>query len=60
MRKVKTDFFCIKTKKKYKKGDDYKGKRTDINHVLEPEEVQKPKKENKQHPKTKKKAISKK
>ncbi len=55
MRKVKIDFFCIKTKVNYKAGDDYKGKRTDIDHVLEPE-----KKENKQHPKTKKGAIQKK
>lgn len=56
MRKVKIDFFCIKTKKSYKKGDVYKGKRTDINHVLEP----KKKKEDKRHPKTRKGAIEKK
>ena len=58
MRKVKIDFFCIKTGKVYIKGDVYKGKRTDIEHVLEP--VKKPKKENKQHPKTRKGAIEKK
>jgi len=65
MRKVKTDFFCIKTKKYYPKGSNYDGKRTDLNHVLEPEKevkkvVKKPKKEDKQHPKTRKGAISKK
>ena len=59
MRKVKTGFFCIKTKKNYPKGSNYNGKRTDLEHVLEP--VKKVvKKENKQHPKTKKGAISKK
>jgi len=63
MRKVKIDFFCIKTKVSYKAGDIYKGKRTDIDHVLETEKkpkVKPPKKENKQHPKTKKGAIEKK
>ena len=62
MRKVKIDFFCIKTKISYKAGDLYKGKRTDIEHVLEPIKAVKKvvKKENKQHPKTKKGAIEKK
>ena len=32
--KVKKDFYCIKTKKAYKKGDEYKGKRKDLDHVL--------------------------
>ena len=41
MRKVKIGFFCIKTKKVYEPGDDYKGKRTDLNHVLEPEKEKK-------------------
>ncbi len=58
MRKVKTDFFCVKTKKNYEVGDEYRGKRTDLDHVLEPEsKPEPPKKEDKQHPKTKKKAI---
>ncbi len=29
------DTFCIKTKKAYKKGDEYKGKRTDLEHRFE-------------------------
>lgn len=33
--KVAKDFFCIKEKKAYKIGDEYKGKRTDINHILD-------------------------
>lgn len=52
MRKVKIDFFCIQEKKAYKAGEDYTGKRTDLDHVLEPE--------TKQHPKTKKGATEKK
>lgn len=67
MRKVKKEFFCIKTRKVYRKGSEYRGKRTDLDHVLFPEEPfvkkagKKPvKKENKQHPKTKKGAIEKK
>lgn len=55
MRKVAKDFYCIKTKKTYKKGDTYKGKRKDLDHVLEPS-----KKQNKKAPETKKGAISKK
>ena len=50
MRKVKSDFFCIKTKVSYKAGDVYNGDRTDLDHVLEP--VKKEKKERK--PRTKK------
>ena len=50
MRKVKSDFFCIKTKVSYKEGDVYNGDRTDLDHVLEP--VKKEKKERK--PRTKK------
>lgn len=33
--KIKKDFFCIQTKIAYKKGDEYKGKRKDLGHVLE-------------------------
>jgi len=35
MAKVKIGFFCIKEKKTYAVGDEYTGKRTDINHLLE-------------------------
>jgi hypothetical protein len=35
MSKVKINFFCIQEKKAYKKGDEYKGKRTDLGHLLE-------------------------
>lgn len=35
MSKVKIDFFCIKEKKAYKKGDEYKGKRKDLANFLE-------------------------
>lgn len=34
MSKVKIPFYCIKTKKSYKKGDEYKGKRKDLAHVM--------------------------
>lgn len=40
--KVLKDFFCTKERKKYKRGDEYTGSRTDINHLLE-----QPKKEDK-------------
>ena len=43
MRKVKIQFFCIQQKKTYKVGDDYTGKRTDLEHVLEPKTKQAPK-----------------
>lgn len=36
MSKVIKDFFCVEEKKEYKAGDEYKGKRTDIPHLLEP------------------------
>ena len=48
--KVKISFYCIKEKKSYNVGDKYTGKRKDLGAFLE----------NKQHPKTKKGAISKK
>ena len=35
MSKVKTPFHCIETGKTYKKGQEYKGKRKDIAHVME-------------------------
>ena len=35
MAKVKKDFYCIKTKKAYKVGDTYKGKRTDLGKYLD-------------------------
>ena len=54
MRKVKQDFFCIKEKKSYKKGEEYTGSRDDLDHVLEKEV------KNKKAPQSKKKAISKK
>ena len=44
MKVVKT-FFCIQTKKKYFPGDEYKGKRKDLGHLLE--SVKPPKKEKK-------------
>ena len=34
---VAKDFFCIKTKVTYKKGDEYKGDRTDLDHLMEKE-----------------------
>jgi len=34
MAKVLKDFYCIKEKKSYKKGEQYTGKRTDIDHLL--------------------------
>lgn len=33
--KVIKEFFCIQEKVSYKVGDEYKGKRTDLGHVLE-------------------------
>jgi hypothetical protein len=33
--KVVKDFFCIIERKTYKVGDEYKGKRKDLGHVLE-------------------------
>ena len=38
MAKVISDFFCAQTKVSYKRGDEYKGSRTDLGHVLEAEE----------------------
>jgi hypothetical protein len=35
MAKVIKDFYCTQEKKTYKKGDEYTGKRTDLQHVLE-------------------------
>jgi len=35
MPKVAIPFYCIKTKKNYKKGDEYKGKRKDLDHLME-------------------------
>jgi len=35
MAKVKKTFYCIKEGKKYFKGDQYKGKRTDLGKHLE-------------------------
>jgi hypothetical protein len=35
MAKVKIGFYCIKSKKTYKAGDEYKGKRTDLKHLME-------------------------
>ena len=37
MAKVLVDFFCTKEKKTYKKGSEYKGKRTDLSLFLEKE-----------------------
>lgn len=36
MRIVKLDFYCMETGVAYKKGDKYEGKRTDLEHLLEP------------------------
>lgn len=47
MAKVKTTFFCIQTKKKYFRGQEYDGTRTDLAHLLESEEVADPPKEEK-------------
>jgi len=33
--KVKIGFYCTKEKKAYKVGAEYKGKRTDLKHLLE-------------------------
>jgi len=42
--KVLKDFFCIQEKVTYKKGDDYKGKRTDLKGYLnQPKRVTKKK-----------------
>jgi hypothetical protein len=38
MAKVKKQFFCVKEKKTYFVGDDYKGERKDLSHVLEMED----------------------
>lgn len=38
MAKVKKTFFCIKEKKTYYVGDEYKGSRKDLSHVLEMED----------------------
>ena len=40
MAKVKKEFFCIQEKKSYKVGDEYTGKRTDLNEYLELEAKQ--------------------
>ena len=43
--KVLKGFYCIETKKVYKVGQDYKGNRKDINHLLDvPKEVKSNKK----------------
>ena len=34
MNKIKTPFYDIKTKEAYKKGDEYKGKRKDLDHLF--------------------------
>ena len=33
--KVKVNFYCIESRKRYFKGDDYDGSRKDLSHVLE-------------------------
>ena len=44
-RKVTKGFFCTKEKVSYNVGDNYKGKRTDLDAYLEPvKKVTKPKK----------------
>lgn len=53
--RVKTDFYCTQEKRQYKRGQKYEGKRTDINHLLDVEV-----KEDKKHPKTRKRKIEKK
>ncbi len=53
--KVKIRFYCTKEKKEYKVGDEYTGKRKDLGKLLDA-----PKKEDKQHPKTKGKIATKK
>jgi len=35
MAKVKIGFYCIQEKKAYAAGEEYKGKRTDIKHLLQ-------------------------
>lgn len=50
--KVIKPFYCIQSKVSYKVGDEYKGTRKDIGHLLEAK-----KKANKKAPITKKKAI---
>jgi hypothetical protein len=35
MAKVKIPFYCTKEKKSYKAGKEYKGKRTDLKHLME-------------------------
>jgi hypothetical protein len=35
MAKVKISFYCIKTQKTYKVGSEYKGKRKDLDHLME-------------------------
>jgi hypothetical protein len=35
MAKVAKQFFCIKTQKTYKVGSEYKGKRKDLDHLME-------------------------
>jgi hypothetical protein len=43
--KVLKEFYCIETKEVYKEGQEYKGNRKDINHLLDvPNEVKAPKK----------------
>ena len=41
MRIVKLDFYCMETGVSYKKGDKYEGKRTDLEHLLEPVKTEK-------------------
>ena len=38
MTKVKKQFFCTKERKTYYVGDEYKGERKDLSHVLEMED----------------------
>ncbi len=44
MAKVIKQFFCIKTKKNYNVGDEYKGKRKDLGDFLEKKTTKTPKK----------------
>ena len=43
--KVLKEFYCVKTKVSYKAGQEYKGSRKDVNHLLDvPKEVKSNKK----------------
>lgn len=53
--RVKKDFFCIQTKKVFKKGDEYTGDRKDLAHVVEYEDKSlAPKRTTKGHKRNKK------